>query len=168
MSLTTRLCPNRPDNSWGTTTVVAIPMPFSSEPYKVLTGQTPFARKSSGVKSENLLVYPLLYAPAGRRSNQNINTKESGGPISGISGLGKWRFGEPTAFVLRWHHFTGVIVEGHLFGGIPSRTGKLLHVTTRWTGEPLGTGAGARTRCAERGAGGAGMGRVAVESRPER
>src|SRR5271157_3349616 len=104
MSLTTRLCPNRPDNSWRTTTVVAIPMPFSSEPYKVLTGQTPFARKSSGVKSENLLVYPLLYAPAGRRGNQNINTKESGGPISGISGLGKWRFGEPTAFFLRWHH----------------------------------------------------------------
>src|SRR5580658_5041944 len=72
---TTRLCPNCPDDSWGTTSIVAIPTPFWSDPNKVLTGQTPFARKFSEVNCEN----PLLYASEGGGSNQNGNRKAAGG-----------------------------------------------------------------------------------------
>src|SRR5271169_1445812 len=43
MSLTTtaRFCPSCPNDSWGTTSVVAIPVPFWFERNKLLTGQTP-------------------------------------------------------------------------------------------------------------------------------
>src|SRR5208282_4514667 len=85
MSLTTRLCPTWPDNSWGTTSVVAIPIPFLSKSCTTLTGQTPFARKFSGVKSEN----SLLYASEGSGSNQNGNRKEAGGwPVQALLGRG--------------------------------------------------------------------------------
>src|SRR5271169_93316 len=73
MSLTTRLRPIWPDNSWGTTSVVAIPIPFLSKSCNALTGQTPFARKFSGVKSEN----SLLYASECGGSNQNGNRRST-------------------------------------------------------------------------------------------
>src|SRR5580658_3439909 len=81
---TTRLCPNCPDDSWGTTSIVAIPTPFWSDPNKVLTGQTPFARKFSEVNCEN----PLLYASEGGGSNQNGNRKAAGGVRPSFAGAG--------------------------------------------------------------------------------
>src|SRR5208282_5028746 len=85
ISLTTRLRPIWPDNSWGTTSVVAIPIPFLSKSCNALTGQTPCARKFSGLKSEN----SLLYASEGSGSNQNGNRRVPGGrPVQALLGRG--------------------------------------------------------------------------------
>src|ERR1700686_5037013 len=75
MSFTTRFCPSWPDDPRGTTSVVAITPPFWSGPNLMSAGQTP----SPGARlerSENLSVYPLLYAPKSGGGYQSINSKK--------------------------------------------------------------------------------------------
>src|ERR1700724_4830985 len=80
MSLTTRLCPNWPDDSWGTISVVAIPVPFWSKPCKLLSGQTRHPGSFIKVKT-------LYYTrPNEVRVNQSCNRRSLSAPHLDLAG----------------------------------------------------------------------------------
>src|SRR5208337_5077064 len=83
MSLTTRLCPNWPDDSWGTTSVVAIPVPFLFEPYKV-DQANPI--RPGFLRSENPLVYRNYTCL--KEADHPRHLDSSGYPVPGSSGAG--------------------------------------------------------------------------------
>src|ERR1700674_2233878 len=86
MSLTTRCCPNWPDDSCGTISVVAIPVPSWSKPRKLLSGQTPSPGSFVKVKT-------LYYTrPNAVRVNQNSNGQSLLPPHLNLPGtIGSYR-----------------------------------------------------------------------------